>query len=741
MHGTHLSSSIRIALSSVAITLVFTCIPFVPSRSFAIQNPQEEEQANELPPRKTDPSPLTQDPDWARKYLADDPLVTKEIITLEDISAGIRSPRRRSSVIRLHFSKVTGATKEEKVTFLKNAMSSEYPEVQQQAASELQASGQLPTFVIEALQAYLASEDPLKKRIAIVALEYIEIPASDLPPSYFENLMQALTDPDNKVSQAAYSQLLKRGAEAVPALIQALSQDDPQRQITAAKLLSEIVGKAQKTITPEPAPPDIPFEKGFEPPDIPFEKGFEPPDTALMEKGAAEPTKPKVIAKAAAAQVAKHEARTIEKKLPTTVTVYFGTNREMIDKPTPGFTEIAPYPFLAFILFVGSLALFRGSPSDPDAPTHHLGCRAILLPLIMLVAMAWALLMFRSELQESFSVGVGPNFGPRRDAAEKVHYGTCEVSIPPNHKSGELERPTFGPEDENDHVVLQRTEELKEQVFFDLLKSKLAELPISQRDCFVFIHGFNVDFENAARRTAQIHYDLKFTGIPIFFSWPSRANIRHYFSDRNEIEFSRYVIKQFLIDVSERIKAERIHVIAHSMGADATCRAIAELGDRGKIFDQIILAAPDIDREVFRQQLVPRLTKTANRTTLYCSKNDLALLASRAFNDGFRAGDSSQGALVTKEIDTIDASDIDTDLLGHSYYGDCIPLLEDVHQLIGLSLPPIKRQLRPWPVDEQLQYWTLDSKANRDSSQGEKDQTENETLEKEATPDASSSNL
>jgi esterase/lipase superfamily enzyme len=143
------------------------------------------------------------------------------------------------------------------------------------------------------------------------------------------------------------------------------------------------------------------------------------------------------------------------------------------------------------------------------------------------------------------------------------------------------------------------------------------------------------------------------------------------------------------------------------MGADATCRAIAELGERGRIFDQIILAAPDIDREVFRLQLAPRFTRTANRTTMYCSSNDLALFVSRTFNDSLRAGDSSRGAVVVKEIDTVDASDIDTDLLGHSYYGDCLPLLDDVQQLISRSLPPAERHLLPWPVEDQLMYWTL----------------------------------
>jgi esterase/lipase superfamily enzyme len=143
------------------------------------------------------------------------------------------------------------------------------------------------------------------------------------------------------------------------------------------------------------------------------------------------------------------------------------------------------------------------------------------------------------------------------------------------------------------------------------------------------------------------------------------------------------------------------------MGADATSQAIAELADEGKIFDQIILAAPDIDREVFRDQLAPRMAKTAGRMTLYCSKNDWALIASKTFNDAPRAGDSSIGALVLDEVDTVDASDIDTDLLGHSYFGDCIPLLDDVRQLFYANRPPIERSLIPWPVGMQKVYWTL----------------------------------
>jgi len=386
--------------------------------------------------------------------------------------------------------------------------------------------------------------------------------------------------------------------------------------------------------------------------------------------------------------------------------VYFGTNRELIDKPRKSWKQLLQYPLLALLMLAAIIPFFTGTSASADQQ-RSFGCAHWVLPLMLVAGAGWSMLMLRAELQQHWKLRTGVSFGPRRDAAEAVRYGTCTVSIPPRHQVGVVERPVIGPENEQEHVVLKEIELLEDEAFFELVKSRVAELPVDNRSCFVFIHGFNVDFDSAARRTAQMHYDLKFPCVPIFFSWPSRANVRHYFSDRNEIEFSRYVIKEFLLDVAERVKADRIHVIAHSMGADATCRAIADLGDRGKIFDQIILAAPDIDAEVFRVQIAPRLTKTANRTTMYCSKNDWALMLSRNFNDSTRAGDSSRGALVLEGLDTVDASEIDTDLLGHSYYGDCLPILDDVNLLMRSSMPPLERRLRPWPVDEQLLYWTL----------------------------------
>ena len=54
-------------------------------------------------------------------------------------------------------------------------------------------------------------------------------------------------------------------------------------------------------------------------------------------------------------------------------------------------------------------------------------------------------------------------------------------------------------------------------------------------------------------------------------------------------------------------------------------------------FDQIILAAPDVDVDVFRY-LYPAYGKIARRTTLYTSQKDLAVAASRWIDQSPRVG-------------------------------------------------------------------------------------------------------
>lgn len=84
----------------------------------------------------------------------------------------------------------------------------------------------------------------------------------------------------------------------------------------------------------------------------------------------------------------------------------------------------------------------------------------------------------------------------------------------------------------------------------------------------VFIHGFNVTFEEAAIRAAQIGFDLKVPGITAFFSWPSkgRLSLLDYAADEATIDASAGKMTDFLVKFAQQTDAERVHVIAHSMG-------------------------------------------------------------------------------------------------------------------------------------------------------------------------------
>jgi esterase/lipase superfamily enzyme len=93
------------------------------------------------------------------------------------------------------------------------------------------------------------------------------------------------------------------------------------------------------------------------------------------------------------------------------------------------------------------------------------------------------------------------------------------------------------------------------------------------------------------------------------------------------------------------------------MGNRALTRAVASLLTDKPIIrsrlKEVILAAPDIDAEVFKRDIVPALTKTDSPVTLYASSEDLALAASKKVHGYPRAGDSGQGLVVVPGIETI----------------------------------------------------------------------------------------
>jgi len=274
------------------------------------------------------------------------------------------------------------------------------------------------------------------------------------------------------------------------------------------------------------------------------------------------------------------------------------------------------------------------------------------------------------------------------DGRANLAYGTSDVSIPRDHRMGWLESPSLWRlelrEDPTKHVVLLSTAVSSKDKFFADVAARASQS--LRRSAFLFVHGYNVSFEDAARRTAQIAYDLGFEGAPVFYSWPSQGSTLAYTIDEQNIEWAQANLRGFLEDFFTRSDAQSVYLIAHSMGNRALTRAVASLlNDKPALRDrlkEVILTAPDIDAEVFKRDIAPALTATGRPVTLYASSEDLALVASKKIHGFPRAGDSGQGLVVLAGIETIDATSTDTSLLGHSYFAETRSVLSDMFYLI-----------------------------------------------------------
>jgi esterase/lipase superfamily enzyme len=310
-------------------------------------------------------------------------------------------------------------------------------------------------------------------------------------------------------------------------------------------------------------------------------------------------------------------------------------------------------------------------------------------------------------------VGFQPvTYNQQRNPEERLHLGRFDVSIPRDvHQTGRAERPniwTFWREDPDRHLVIVRREEQTYRQFYEEVSGVVAKS--ARREAFVFVHGFNVGFEDAVYRTAQIAYDLNFDGAPILYSWPSVGTLATYAADVNNSTWTVEHLRWFLEDVAARSGAQAVHLVAHSMGNAPLVRALNEIATRPRStsrprFRQVLLTAPDIDVGVFRQ-LAAAMTSIGERVTLYASANDIALRLSKSYQGGYpRAGDTQPEIVRVAGIDSIDVSSVDTNLIGHFYYAENRSVLSDMMRLIQTGRPPAERCGLTAVGEAARRYW------------------------------------
>lgn len=181
----------------------------------------------------------------------------------------------------------------------------------------------------------------------------------------------------------------------------------------------------------------------------------------------------------------------------------------------------------------------------------------------------------------------------------------------------------------------------------------------------VYVHGYNIGLERACRDAAQLAYQTGFENRILLFSWPASRTLLTYFKDERRLAASMPAILQALEDLGERYGHSNVSIVAHSMGSRVALASIDSTPPERR-FNDLILIAPDINREVFLDA-VPALQQRVRSISVLASKDDKLLMLSQTVNRGERLGQVSDFAAAGVNVVDISALE-DLGFTGHIYH-------------------------------------------------------------------------
>ncbi len=161
---------------------------------------------------------------------------------------------------------------------------------------------------------------------------------------------------------------------------------------------------------------------------------------------------------------------------------------------------------------------------------------------------------------------------------QSVHYGTCKVTL--SHQEPDYEEPTgkdlkskltrvlpvsWQKELTIDEADIGHVEDVQQTVDTEFLTELNQQLEHSrQKDLLLFVHGFNVSFEAAVIRLAQLTKEMPFNGAVVAYSWPSQGGVANYPVDGEIVNESVKPFAEILNQLITQLPPEtRINIIVH----------------------------------------------------------------------------------------------------------------------------------------------------------------------------------
>jgi len=258
--------------------------------------------------------------------------------------------------------------------------------------------------------------------------------------------------------------------------------------------------------------------------------------------------------------------------------------------------------------------------------------------------------------------------------ASGLNFAKVVVSVPPIRKPGFVVRPNkLPPDPKRNFLVLYPVVFKGAPQFKKDLDETLGRRPKDAREVLVFVHGYNTDFPASVMRLAQIVEDTGFKGIPIVFSWPSRAKAFQYAYDLNSALHARDDLSN-TVKIVASTRTTGMNFVSHSMGNILAVEAMRQdimngsFNKSGKI-SSIVLAAPDIDVELFSKQL-EAFPRESRNFYILVSADDQALALSRQIAGGVNRVGVEDGERLSKlGVTVIDLTKVkDPSSLNHSKF-------------------------------------------------------------------------
>jgi esterase/lipase superfamily enzyme len=275
------------------------------------------------------------------------------------------------------------------------------------------------------------------------------------------------------------------------------------------------------------------------------------------------------------------------------------------------------------------------------------------------------------------------------ERAPDLGLASVDVTVPPNHEVGQLERPTrLPPDPRTEFAVVDPVIYRNDASFVAEVNRELAKRPRSEQKVLLFVHGYNNTTSDAILRLTQFVEDTGYQGVPVLFTWASAASAPRYVYDLNSALVARGKLKE-MADVLTQTRATDLDIFAHSMGSFLTMEGLVDAAQEGRLgtratITNIMLASPDIDIDLFRTQLAQLPQPVIEKIYLLVSADDAALRFSRRIAGGVpRVGAADTAELEKLGVTVIDLSQIkDSSSGSHSKFAGS----PDVVQLIGAGL-------------------------------------------------------